>query len=109
MQQLFHIPWRRTCQHAEPMVFGFHKMRAARGRQQMSPAFSRVLRFRMSGRLAGERASWLPPLDSTREIDIILNTSYHRHSLQFICRVETPLFRMPSSRLLSSVVGGGCL
>merc|ERR1712157_311654 len=63
---------------AEPMVFGFS--RDARGARPAAgvvrvftcPAVSHV------ESPAGERASWLPPLDSTREIDIILNTSYHR-------------------------------
>jgi len=49
---------------AGPMVSGFHEMRAARGRQQESSAFSRVLRFRTSGRRLATHAGWLPPLDS---------------------------------------------
>ena len=50
--------------YAGPMVSGFHEMRAARGRQQESSAFSRVLRFRTSGRRLATHAGWLPPLDS---------------------------------------------
>jgi len=47
-----------------PWCSGFHEMRAARGRQQMSSAFSRVLRFRMSGRLLANAPvgcrRWIP-------------------------------------------------
>ena len=49
---------------AEPMVFGCHEMRAARGRQLVSSAFSRVLRFRITGRRLATHAGWLPLLDS---------------------------------------------
>ena len=62
-------------------------------------------RFRVSCgfacRIAGWRTRQLVAAAGFLECRrITLNTSYHRHSPQFICRVETALFRMPSR--------GGC-